>query len=388
MDKRRDTESTYPWRSLRYAALLSMIMWALMWGAYLLLTGCGGGGDAAVAAAVAPVTPLSTCDTQGDCSTCPSGETLNAQKQCIPTPPPTVIICSIGGDPDNNGCTCPAGTAVYGSSPPLCLAPCPAGDTGTPGNCGCPAGYSGFPPTCVSITCPINEYGTPPNCLPDGGACPVGTTAGPLSCTCPAADLDADNGSCIVPQPVTTSPSSNFSFTTPPNVSIQSGTPTLTWSAQDTTSNPSTYSISCSVVWNTTPLNATTDPYPGADAINVSTAYGRNTYVVTCIENISGVLGTPIVGTATLQVGDSFSWTTDATNDGGYTFTWTSQQPGYLCSVQAADQINATLDYTLSPGGSASGTATSAPVTDPTTFTLVCNGAADAYAQPNYVVFP
>lgn len=50
----------------------------------------------------------------------------------------------------------------------------------------------------TTASTPLKVGAVPP---PPPPACPVGTTAAPLACTCPPADLNADNGSCVVPPP-------------------------------------------------------------------------------------------------------------------------------------------------------------------------------------------
>jgi hypothetical protein len=213
---------------------LSIPFW-LIFALALWLAGCGGSSPAATNN-VESTQPPGGCAAEpgsGGCTatgqqTCPPNNT-GTWPNCTPIPP-AQLICAVGGDPDNNGCTCPQGTTAQGT-PPLCEPPAPPPPVcavgGDPDNngCTCPVGTSavGSPPLCLVPACPSNTYGTEPNCLPIPSCSLIvgGYWGGPATgCVCPASDTgtyptcaasapppscsngDIDPPACVTPPPV------------------------------------------------------------------------------------------------------------------------------------------------------------------------------------------
>lgn len=221
--------------------------------ACLMLAACGGGGSnggpvnsqgAAVISSVGPgsctaAEPFSACGPNGQqvcapnysgtypnctltqtvcpvdgypggtgCSTCPAGTVLQSGQCQIPAP---ILICAVGGDPDNNGCICPAGTSAVGT-PPACVLPptaCSSDSYGTPPNClpipSCSAvigGYWGG----NACECPAFDTGTYPTCTQPVAppTCPAvpGAYWGGNACECPPAPWLGTYPNCILPSAI------------------------------------------------------------------------------------------------------------------------------------------------------------------------------------------
>ena len=224
--------------------------------------------------------------------------------------------------------------------------------------------------------------------VPPTNGCPVGTTAPPLNCLCPGADLDADNGSCIVPAPLPT-------FT----IALGASASTIVDSAgcpADANGTPckSTLTVSdslgdASIDWCS--MNGGTPQYASvAWIVGPFASDGPQTFNFSC----SGPFNLTASASVTLQVKAPVVPEPDVLM-GAYsgnveTLTWTtySAQGASGCSVRQSDNFGDQV--TLSPGGTPSGSASSgflSPSFEPYTFTLVCAGEPDA-GVPTITVSP
>jgi hypothetical protein len=390
----------------------------------LALAACGGGGSAAPAAVASSVgvggcqggaangctsnaPPPFACPAgqqltgYGPTSCCPIGDGYNAStQQCVA--PPT---CPVGQSLTGYGSQCcPTGDTGNGTQcfapPPPPPATCPSNTYGTPPNCQpipvcsavvggywggpaagceCPAAAPGKYPACVA-PCPAGDTGAPPNCVPPP-VCTGGYWGG-IACECPAGDVGT-YPNCIAQGAIKLTVSANVDPTTVVDNSAGSwvtAPQTSTLSMAVTSTLPGD-TVLCTVNGAGTPMPpapVTVGPFvPSQDGSGV-------VYNVSCSDPWTTASAPPVTLAviAPSQPPPPDTFTSFANGDGTYTFNWYSYG-SQGCSVQQAD--NSGNLTTLVPGGTTSGSATTAVLTNPSityTFTLICGGVPDPTVQP------
>ena len=174
------------WRGMRWAAVFSAPIWAILIVAVWLLTGCGGNSSSTTTAdPSAPVSP-------GVCQ--PGYEVNPGDDNCVAIPAPVAPLsaCPTGTTLGYvSVCVCPTGDVVSGACVVVAAADPPAADP--------PSGSSGSdPPATTTLNCSLgansieSEAAAGQVCAP----CPVGISP-VASCICPANFQTSTQ--CVVP---------------------------------------------------------------------------------------------------------------------------------------------------------------------------------------------
>ena len=341
-----------------------------------------------------PTSPLPTCQpnqyTTVNACLCQPPDTISDVNECLAPPAPT---CDPPALLSGNVCITPAPTVA-----------CPTGVTANALTaCICPASdYSSVSNEC-SVPNPLCPGYDAATCPAPTVACPIGVTPNAQdNCVCPATNYDSVNGACIVPNPQCPG---YDTLTCPAPTSCPTGqalvdgtciTPAIGVTASPTTitladdaNDPSACGpLSCaSITWVFTSSIASDTPLctdqRGNPVLNDPVAVGPYPpandgsvfiWTITCTDssNVPAVSASVTITVVAPPPVPLDAFTCAANADASVTCTWSTLVAGATCSV--VDEGNG---FVLTPGGTPSGTATSAIIFAPTSFELDCNGVRD-----------